>query len=150
MTRQEFIEQVCIHNQSAFNRVVDFKVHPFSCSNKEFVDWAELHINALVEYATLLADAMYGKAEQPKDPLDDSIHVLTESVRDERLFHLLGVKTIREFVELQEFEILQYRNIGRKTISEISDNLEQYGYTIWNNNGKCKIKPVLKTNYLAQ
>jgi len=58
---------------------------------------------------------------------NSSIDKLEFSVRTQKVLESAGIETIQQLIELQELELLQMRNCGRKSVSEIKDVLKTIG-----------------------
>ncbi|MFP4527542.1 MAG: DNA-directed RNA polymerase subunit alpha [Candidatus Kapaibacterium sp.] len=56
-------------------------------------------------------------------PVDE----LELSVRAHNCLKAANIKTLSDLVQLQESELLKFRNFGRKSLSELSDVVQQYG-----------------------
>jgi DNA-directed RNA polymerase subunit alpha len=59
--------------------------------------------------------------------LNTPVDELELSVRAHNCLKAANIKTLGELVELQEQELLKFRNFGRKSLTELTEVVHQYG-----------------------
>jgi len=75
--------------------------------------------------------AFYGA--QDEEVLKIPVTKLQLSVRARRCLETLGVKTLGELIQKTEQELLEVRNFGQTSLSEIKEQLAKYGLTLKGN-----------------
>ncbi|MFW5999150.1 MAG: DNA-directed RNA polymerase subunit alpha [Halanaerobiaceae bacterium] len=94
-----------------------------SLAAKIMVEHLELFINLTEEIDDV--EIMVEKEEEEKDKvLDTTIEELELSVRSSNCLKRAGINTVGELVEKTEDDLMKVRNLGKKSLQEIIDKLE--------------------------
>ena len=66
--------------------------------------------------------------------LNEDISILELSVRGYNVLLSANIRTVGQLVEKTEFEILKYKNMGKKNLNEYKEKLSKYNLFLKNDN----------------
>ncbi|MFW5855754.1 MAG: DNA-directed RNA polymerase subunit alpha [Bacillota bacterium] len=97
-----------------------------SLAAKIMVEHLELFINLTDEIDEV--EIMVEKEEEERDKiLDTTIEELELSVRSSNCLKRAGINTVEELTQKTEDDLMKVRNLGKKSLQEIKDKLEELG-----------------------
>ncbi len=126
------VENTRVGQVTDFDRLVlevstDGSVTPddaISLSAKIMVEHLELFINLTDEVSDV--EIMVEKEEEEKDKiLDTTIEELELSVRSSNCLKRAGINTVNELIERTEDDLMKVRNLGKKSLQEIKEKLDE-------------------------
>lgn len=126
------IENTRVGQVTDFDRLVlevntNGSIHPddaISLAAKIMVEHLELFINLTDEIEDV--EIMVEVEEEEKDKiLDTTIEELELSVRSSNCLKRAGINTVEELVDKTEDDLMKVRNLGKKSLQEIKDKLDE-------------------------
>ncbi len=126
------IENTRVGQVTDFDRLVlevntNGSIHPddaISLAAKIMVEHLELFINLTDEIEDV--EIMVEVEEEEKDKiLDTTIEELELSVRSSNCLKRAGINTVEELVDKTEDDLMKVRNLGKKSLLEIKDKLDE-------------------------
>jgi len=126
------IENTRVGQVTDFDRLVlevdtNGSIHPddaISLAAKIMVEHLELFINLTDEIEDV--EIMVEVEEEEKDKiLDTTIEELELSVRSSNCLKRAGINTVEELVDKTEDDLMRVRNLGKKSLQEIKDKLDE-------------------------
>lgn len=126
------IENTRVGQVTDFDRLVlevntNGSIHPddaISLAAKIMVEHLELFINLTDEIEDV--EIMVEVEEEEKDKiLDTTIEELELSVRSSNCLKRAGINTVEELVDKTEDDLMKVRNLGKKSLKEIKDKLDE-------------------------
>ncbi|PUU88563.1 DNA-directed RNA polymerase subunit alpha [Halanaerobium sp.] len=126
------IENTRVGQVTDFDRLVlevdtNGSIHPddaISLAAKIMVEHLELFINLTDEIEEV--EIMVEVEEEEKDKiLDTTIEELELSVRSSNCLKRAGINTVEELVDKTEDDLMKVRNLGKKSLQEIKDKLDE-------------------------
>ena len=73
------------------------------------------------------------KEDDNKDKLlDMTIEELDMSVRSYNCLKRAGINTVQELIQRSEEDMMKVRNLGRKSLEEVMEKLEEFGLSLRN------------------
>lgn len=110
-------------------------IHPddaISLAAKIMVEHLELFINLTDEIEDV--EIMVETEEEEKDKiLDTTIEELELSVRSSNCLKRAGINTVEELVDKTEDDLMKVRNLGKKSLQEIKDKLDELDLSLKEN-----------------
>jgi len=133
ITRANFqVEDTRVGQVTDFDRLIldiqtDGSIHPddaISLAAKIMVEHLDLFINLTDEVDDV--EIMVEKEEEEKDKiLDTTIEELELSVRSSNCLKRAGINNVGELTEKTEDDLMKVRNLGKKSLLEIKDKLNE-------------------------
>src|SRR6056297_1448 len=133
ITRANFqVEDTRVGQVTDFDRLIldiqtDGSIHPddaISLAAKIMVEHLDLFINLTDEVDDV--EIMVEKEEEEKDKiLDTTIEELELSVRSSNCLKRAGINNVGELTEKTEDDLMKVRNLGKKSLLEIEDKLNE-------------------------
>lgn len=142
------VENARIGNITDFDKLVieiwtDGSIKPenaLAYSAKILKDSMNIFINfeddkqLLVGYTKAQKEEKEIKEEDPnekmKNLLEQSVDIIELSVRSANCLRSARIKFIKELVVKKESELLAYKNFGRKSLDEIREKLQEFGFSL--------------------
>jgi len=127
-----YIENTRVGQVTDYDRLVlevrtNGSIHPddaISLAAKIMVEHLELFINLTDEIEDV--EIMVEVEEEEKDKiLDTTIEELELSVRSSNCLKRAGINTVEELVDKTEDDLMKVRNLGKKSLQEIKDKLDE-------------------------
>ena len=104
-----------------------------SLSAKILIEHFEIFLN-LTEGASEAASIMAEKSENTKEKvLDLTIDELDLSVRSYNCLKRAGINTVEDLIEKSEEDMMKVRNLGRKSLEEVINKLDSFGFSLKKN-----------------
>jgi DNA-directed RNA polymerase subunit alpha len=121
------VGQVTDYDRLVLEVKTNGSVHPddaISLAAKIMVEHLELFINLTDEIEDV--EIMVEVEEEEKDKiLDTTIEELELSVRSSNCLKRAGINTVEELVDKTEDDLMKVRNLGKKSLQEIKDKLDE-------------------------
>lgn len=121
------VGQVTDYDRLVLEVSTNGSIHPddaISLSAKIMVEHLELFINLTDEIEDV--EIMVEVEEEEKDKiLDTTIEELELSVRSSNCLKRAGINTVEELVNKTEDDLMKVRNLGKKSLQEIKDKLDE-------------------------
>tara|TARA_R110002096_G_scaffold136556_8_gene289307 strand:+ start:2735 stop:3169 length:435 start_codon:yes stop_codon:yes gene_type:complete len=103
-----------------FNDMVSFLEQRFN------IDSTESYADKMADDITEEDHEKLRKAKENYDWRDDKIFKLNLSTRAHNSLQMYGIETIREINDKTDFQLYRIKNMGRKSVSEMREKIEQY------------------------
>ncbi|MCK4859394.1 MAG: DNA-directed RNA polymerase subunit alpha [Candidatus Omnitrophica bacterium] len=125
------IENVRVKQMTNYDRLIleiwtDKTISPENAL-KEGAGILRTHLDIFVNYGHKIEEDVEEEHTQPLEELDKPISDLELTVRSSRCLEAAHINTIGELVAKTEEEMLEYRNFGKKSLSEIGEVLGKMG-----------------------
>lgn len=126
------VGQVTDYDQLALELWTDGSIRPdeaLSVAAKIMTEHLRLFIG-LTEAADDM-EVLVQKDEEPKDKaLSMAVEELELSVRSYNCLKRAGINTVEELVKRTEADMLKVRNLGKKSLAEVKEKLDEYGLAL--------------------
>lgn len=77
-----------------------------------------------------LGECPMTRSRLEEQKLDESIDMLDLSVRADHALKRSGIETVRQLCKLTMLDLCKIRNMGEKTVKEVIEKLEKYGFRL--------------------
>jgi len=85
---------------------------------------------ALAEQPHAVADVLKAPTAEQQDVLDRPVADLEFSIRSRRALESLGIVTVRDIIRHSEEDLLQCKNFGQTSLTEITRKLSEFGLSL--------------------